>query len=172
MPSNQECETGVNTPLSFNKDLSELVQVLKPLNGEKNFTSKLVSKVHFKAGQIIYPLKGLTLAKKRYTTVQIGENNHIELNSDLVYMNHSCDPSVNVDTDNRFVIAMKDIAPGAELTFFYPTTEWDMDQPFQCWCSHPKCIKEVQGAKYLPKHVFEENKYIFNSHILKLKASE
>ncbi|KAJ1537753.1 hypothetical protein HK405_014379, partial [Cladochytrium tenue] len=50
--------------------------------------------------------------------------------------NHSCNPSVFVDVDARQVVAAHDIPAGAQLTFFYPSTEWDMDQPFRCWCAN------------------------------------
>jgi hypothetical protein len=33
-------------------------------------------------------------AEPTYATVQTGKNEHLNLNSDLVYINHSCEPSV------------------------------------------------------------------------------
>ncbi len=33
-----------------------------------------------------------------YTSVQTGRDSHVELNSDLVYCNHSCAPSLEFDT--------------------------------------------------------------------------
>ena len=59
---------------------------------------------------------------------------HVELNSDLVYLNHSCDPTVLIDAENFKVLAAKDLKQGTELAFFYPSTEWEMAQPFECWC--------------------------------------
>jgi hypothetical protein len=32
--------------------------------------------------------------KPTYATVQMGKNQHLNLNSDLIYINHSCDPSL------------------------------------------------------------------------------
>ena len=113
--------------------LNEVVEVIRG-DGD-GYTSKLVTKVPFKAGQVVFRLEGLTTApKKRYTTVQVGPDEHVELNSDLVYMNHSCDPSVILDTLNRTVTATRDLKAGDELCFFYPSSEWDMIQPFPCWC--------------------------------------
>ena len=61
--------------------------------------------------------------------------------------NHSCDPATYIDTENLQIIALRDISKGDELTFFYPSTEWEMIQPFQCNCQAQNCIKEVKGAK-------------------------
>ncbi|KAI9218713.1 hypothetical protein BC828DRAFT_338658, partial [Blastocladiella britannica] len=114
-----------------------------------NLTSKLVTTRAYAAGEVIAPIEGVTYAAKRYTTVQTGLNEHVELNSDLVYCNHSCDPSVIFDTDKMEVRAVRAMAEGDEMTFFYPASEWDMDKPFDCWCGATQCVKKVQGAKYL-----------------------
>ncbi|KAF8972661.1 hypothetical protein BDZ97DRAFT_2003516 [Flammula alnicola] len=101
-------------------------------------------------------LKGLTRSHKAYTSVQCGRNDHIELNSDLVYINHSCEPNVAFDLSSPdqckwHLRALKDIQPGDTLTFFYPSTEWDMDQPFNCECGTQTCLGMIQGARYLSK---------------------
>lgn len=43
---------------------------------------------------------------------------------------HSCDPNLGVDLQSPDreewrVVALKDIKAGEELTWFYPSTEWD-----------------------------------------------
>jgi SET domain-containing protein len=63
---------------------------------------------------------GITDAPKRWTSVQFGRHRHIELNSELVYINHSCDPTVIFDVKNNKLVAAKDINVGDEFTFFYP----------------------------------------------------
>ena len=118
-------------------ELSSIVQVV-PGNAEKDLASKLVTRVPLKPGQVLFALKGLTLGKKRYTTVQVSKDEHVELNSDLVYMNHSCEPTLIVDVTHRVICVAKELNPGDELTFFYPSTEWEMDQPFPCWCGSEK----------------------------------
>jgi hypothetical protein len=123
----------------------------------ESFSSKLVAERAFPKGATIATLEGLTPGAKRYSTVQISQTEHIELNSDLVFMNHSCNPSTLMDVDRMVVSATRDLAAGDELTFFYPSTEWDMGkllysiliycsssdlinvlymiaQPFSCWC--------------------------------------
>lgn len=91
-----------------------------------SFSSKLVAERDFKKGETIADLTGLTPGPKRYSSVQISATEHVELNSDLLYLNHSCDPSTYLDITKRAIVALKDIKQGEELTFFYPSTEWDM----------------------------------------------
>ncbi|KAI8991009.1 hypothetical protein BDF20DRAFT_811117 [Mycotypha africana] len=122
----------------------------------ESFTSKLVAQRAFTKGAVIAHMEGLTPGDKRYSTVQISKDKHIELNSDLVFMNHSCDPSAHMDVDGMVVSALKDILPGDELTFFYPSTEWDMAQPFTCWCGAAKCIEVVRGAHYLSSEILKQ----------------
>ena len=56
-----------------------------------------------------------------YATVQIGRDRHLNLNSDLLYINHSCEPSLIFDTAGLNILAgPKGLKPGDELTFFYP----------------------------------------------------
>ncbi|KAF9921233.1 hypothetical protein FBU30_008778 [Linnemannia zychae] len=76
---------------------------------EGSFNSQLVASRDYKKDEVIVAIEGTTPGPKKYTTVQVGRDQHIELNSDLVYLNHSCDPSISFDTDKMQVIAIKDI---------------------------------------------------------------
>ncbi|KAJ3028022.1 UNVERIFIED_CONTAM: hypothetical protein HDU68_002605 [Siphonaria sp. JEL0065] len=142
--------------------LANTVQVIPGTEGD--FTSRLVSKVELKPGQVLASLEAMTSApEKRYSTVQVGPNSHVELNSDLLYMNHSCDPNVVLDVDHKVVAAAKPILPGDAITFFYPSTEWEMNQPFECWCGSPKCLKHVKGAKFMTTQ--ELDQFAMSRHI-------
>ncbi|KAI9353954.1 hypothetical protein BD770DRAFT_347661 [Pilaira anomala] len=132
----------------------------------ESFSSKLCAVRAFPKGSTIARLEGLTPGPKRYSTVQVSKSKHIELNSDLVFMNHSCDPSTHMNVDSARVTATRDIAAGDELTFFYPSTEWDMAQPFACWCGSPKCIETVQGARHLSADIL--NQFELCQHIREL----
>ncbi|MES2003764.1 MAG: SET domain-containing protein-lysine N-methyltransferase [Bacteroidota bacterium] len=85
-----------------------------------------------------------------YLTVQTGEQKHITLLPDfLQYINHSCDPNVFFDTTAMQLITLKEIQPGDEFVFFYPSTEWEMAQPFDCFCGTKNCLHRIQGAAFL-----------------------
>lgn len=55
---------------------------------------------------------------------------------------------------------------GDVLTFFYPSTEWDMAQPFECKCGEEKCLGWIKGAKELEPEVLKE--YFMNEHVVGL----
>jgi hypothetical protein len=124
----------------------------------------------FKAGEIICPFtSGEVLDHPTYLTVQVDDQSHITLLPvNLQYTNHSCDPNIFFDTTRMQVIALKDIQEGAEFTFFYPSTEWRMAQPFDCHCGSANCIGQIQGAGDLPSNVL--SRYRLTDFIqLKLK---
>lgn len=99
-----------------------------------------------------------------YLTVQIDLNKHITLQPDfLQYCNHSCEPNVFFNTISFELVALKNINVGDELTFFYPSSEWDINQQFTCNCGNKNCLKTIKGAAYLSKEVL--SKYILTDFI-------
>jgi hypothetical protein len=137
-------------------------------SGEKS----LHAMVPFMPGDIIYPFAAKeTLTAPNYLTVQLNEQEHILLNPEfLQYINHSCDPNVFFDTTNKVVTCLREIEVGEEMTFFYPSTEWSMDQKFECHCGTERCLVSIQGAAHLHPDVL--NTYQLSAYIQdKLKFS-
>jgi len=92
-----------------------------------------------------------------YLTLQTGLDKHILLDPVfLQYTNHSCNPNVFFDTHTMQLIAIKEIQPGDELLFFYPSTEWDMVQPFDCFCGSVACLHKISGAAHLSKKTVKQ----------------
>ncbi len=58
----------------------------------------------------------------------------------------------------------RDLKVGDELTFFYPSTEWDMAQPFRCECGAEECKGWIQGAGSMDRGLLEG--YWLNEHIV------
>ncbi len=105
-----------------------------------------------------------TLDAPTYLTVQTGTDKHIILKPGfLQYINHSCNPNVFFDTATLELIAIKEIQPGDELLFFYPSTEWDMAQPFDCSCGSQNCLRRIKGAAHLTPE--EVSRYRLTSFI-------
>lgn len=131
----------------------------------KAFGSGAFSLVDLPAGALFAKITEATPSRKAWTSVQTGVNSHIELNSDLVYCNHSCAPSLVFDM-SRMEVRVVDEHPlrkGDALTFFYPSTEWDMDQPFQCTCNAAECRGWICGASKMSPEVLGD--YWLNPHI-------
>lgn len=131
----------------------------------------LHSRREFKADEVISEFTSRsTYQHPNYLTVQLGDKEHIELFPEfLECINHSCDPNCFFDTDKLQLIALKPITEGEEMTFFYPSTEWDMDQAFQCHCGTANCIEMIKGAKYLSGSAVKN--YRFTSFIKQKLAS-
>jgi hypothetical protein len=125
----------------------------------------------FSAGDLLAPFDALRHheAPSRMT-VQVSETDHIELSpSWLAFINHSCEPNTRFDPALRALVAEREIAPGDELTFFYPSTEWDMATPFDCRCGALRCIGRIDGASRLGPSVLAG--YWVSAHIRRLLAS-
>ncbi|RDL40274.1 putative galactose-proton symport [Venustampulla echinocandica] len=135
-----------------------------------SFTTKSISTVDLPPNAVFAKLAfpPCTLAEKAtYATVQIGRDQHMNLNSDLVYINHGCVPSVIFDTSSlNVIVGPKGLKAGDELTFFYPSTEWDMAQGFDCFCGADTCRGFIAGAKNMKKEQLEG--LWLNDHIKRL----
>lgn len=61
---------------------------------------------------------------------------------------------------------------GDELSFFYPSTEWAFDRPFQCACEEVGCLGEVRGAEALREEEIAKGGWFLNGHIEELLATK
>ena len=99
---------------------------------------------------------GKIFSKPNYLTVQVGVDKHIALAPEfLQYINHSCDPNVFFDTSTFEVRTLRDIDMNEEFTFFYPSTELDMAQPFNCYCGSGCCLQTIRGAVHIDRDVLK-----------------
>ena len=112
----------------------------------------------FQPGEVIAEFSAGTIAAEpTYLTVQVDTGKHITLQPEfLQYINHSCAPNVFFDTTMMKLVALKEIRQEEEMTFFYPSTEWEMTQPFRCYCGSPACLGEIKGAAFLSKNVWKQ----------------
>ena len=151
-------------------DISSLLHVNR---SEVDFGSSATSKISLPPGALFARITSATYSPRRsYSSVQATRDADIELNSDLVFINHSCDPSLEFDM-TKFevrVVQHRPLRKGDELSFFYPSTEWDMAQPFDCGCgaSEVVCLKWITGAKFVDEKILR--RYWLNQHIEELLA--
>ncbi|KAF2399491.1 hypothetical protein EJ06DRAFT_531031 [Trichodelitschia bisporula] len=151
-----------------NPDLASRLSVER---SDVAFGSRAVSLVDLPAGALFARIATATPGTKAYSSVQVAESAHIELNSELLYCNHSCDPSLVFDMGAMEVRVGEGRAlrKGDSLTFFYPSTEWDMAQPFECSCGAEKCLGWIHGAKDIDEQVL--GRYYLNEHIVRMLKS-
>lgn len=93
-------------------------------------------------------------------TVQVNEDIHVTLLPEfLQYVNHSCNPNIFFDTERMELRCLRSIDAGDEFTFFYPSTEWSMAEPFKCFCGLNNCLREIQGASFLSQDAVAANEF-------------
>lgn len=122
--------------------------------------NSLHSAKSFKKDEVICSFKaGITQSYATYLTVQVDVEKHITLQPEfLQYINHSCEPTVFFDTTTMELIALQDLNDGDEFTFFYPSTEWNMAQPFICNCGSTNCLQLINGAMHLSESTLHKYK--------------
>jgi hypothetical protein len=122
----------------------------------------------FAAGEVLTPFRAAaTYDRPARMTLQVSEREHITLlPSVLTFTNHSCDPNAFFDVEQWRVIALRPISVGEPITFFYPSTEWTMAEPFACACGSPRCLQRIAGASQLPEHSLQGQR--LNPHITRL----
>jgi hypothetical protein len=117
-----------------------------------------------RAGQLIHQVTAPTVrSTPNVYSIQTGPHTHVDDLGPVSFINHSCDPNTVFDAEAIALRAIRDVEPGDELTFFYPSTEWDMHHPFVCRCGAPQCVRLVAGAKYLSADVL--GRYYINPHV-------
>lgn len=93
-------------------------------------------------------------------------------------MNHSCDPNggIKFTPYGIFLIALKDIKIGDEITWDYSTTMYKNDWVMNCRCGSEKCRKKIGEFLKIPKRRqnFYINRGVVAPYILKAikKAQE
>ena len=72
------------------------------------------------------------------------------------FVNHSCDPNCETDeVDGRvWVIAVRQIKPGEELTYDYMLYDGDEDDPAPCHCGSANC----RGTMYSDSEIRRQNR--------------
>lgn len=124
---------------------------------------RLIAQDRIAQGSIFHKITDYRLTHSpSFTSVQIAVDLHIE-EIYLSSLNHSCVPNVAIDVNKLELWAIREIEAGEELTFFYPSTEWEMSAPFHCLCQSASCLKIIAGAKYCSADLLSQ--YTLSRHI-------
>lgn len=153
----------MNTTQTFN-----LISAVDGFEVRMNTTTKqkgLFSLHKYCIGEKLVPFTAASIeTSPNYLTVQINKNTHIHLNPTfLQFINHSCTPNVFFNTTTMQLECIQNIVPGAEIVFFYPSTEWEIASTFKCHCGSPECILEITGAANTPLDIL--SKYRLSDYI-------
>ncbi|KAG3153277.1 hypothetical protein PI124_g143 [Phytophthora idaei] len=125
----------------------------------------------FKKDDVIGSAPGTIYPKPTRFTVQITPDKHMDFTGGLEFVNHSCNPNTRIDmVENEAkvsFIAIKPIKEGEHLTFDYSTSEWDMDEKFDCRCGASNCSGHIGGAKHLNDDEVNARLPYFTSSVLR-----
>lgn len=150
--------------LSYRSPKTEVRE--SPIHGKGLFAKQAIA-----AGEIVAVKGGHILTKQEWTTlepqlgaaeIQISEELFIapiqqeQREGGMLYTNHSCDPNIAMQGQIVFV-AMRDIAPGEELTHDWATTD-DLDYVMECKCRGPHCRGVITGKDWLKQELQEKYK--------------
>ncbi len=103
------------------------------------------SRIPHKRGTALYNLmNGEPVRSPTRTSIQITQDLHIEDEIGSC-INHSCSPSCSIE--DFFVVTLKDIEAGEEITFNYNENEDVVSSPFEC----SSCGKMVLGRNHEQK---------------------
>lgn len=132
----------------------------------------VVAKRNYKAGEILFLVKGPIVSQPSKYSFSLSIDEHIEperpdgLPDFGHYTNHSCDPTALVRAVRKEneapyieVIARKDINTGEELTFDYASLEYEVTiAGKECKCKSGVCRGKIHGFKDLPADIVEKYK--------------
>jgi transcriptional regulator with XRE-family HTH domain len=131
------------------------------------------------AGAMILELAGVESPNASRDSVQVGLDAHLHPFEGRTHLsgegepvwpllNHSCAP--NACLRGRSLIALQDVSAGAEVTFDYNTTEWDMANPFPCWCGQATCVGLVRGYRWLDEDARRLRREAAAAHLLERES--
>jgi len=132
-----------------------------PIQGKGLFATCAIAK-----GEIVAAKGGHVLTKQAWTAlerdlgpadIQVSDDLFIapvtqsERDGGMLYTNHSCDPNLAIQ-GQIVLVAMRDIAPGEELTIDWATTD-DGDHEMACRCGSAHCRGTVTGKDWMKKEL-------------------
>jgi hypothetical protein len=178
-PTSKKAQTNPAFPLTVN-NLDHIMRFEPAFGG--NQWSTVARKDQPAGSHLCYITTHKPVPAPTWSSVQTGKQSHIEFDSALVYMNHSCAPTVEIEVfspddrglyvDGRAgevrVVKGRDLKEGDELVWFYPSTEFISPRPFECRCGAGEgaCISMQRGACYVDPEFL--TKHFLNQHIYEL----
>ncbi|MCB0323006.1 MAG: SET domain-containing protein-lysine N-methyltransferase [Bdellovibrionales bacterium] len=141
----------------MNRDQAEYLEVITTAHCGR----ALQTRVALPKGQRVLEFRGPRLSQAEITeperTLQVSASLYIGPTGSVEdFVNHSCEPScrLEVDGERLYLVALDDLAEGAEITFDYATSTnlgdgWSM----QCHCGAAHCRGVIQDFSLLPEEL-------------------
>lgn len=131
----------------------------------------------FARGDLILETNGKVLNHQTEHSLQIGWGVHLEPDSPIRLMNHSCEPSAGVKTNGRGFpdfYAFRDIRAGEAITFDYAMTEYahytredeELEFSLDCMCGSESCRGHLGYYAKLPDDIKQKYKGFVSDYLL------
>lgn len=120
------------------------------------------SKIPIRPQEIILEFTGKILKSEELPPISSSsEDRYLQIDRDTYmgpsgsfddYINHSCDPNTGLifRSGHIFLVALRDIPSGEEITWDYSTTMDEDDWEIPCICRSSLCRGRIGDFKYLP----------------------
>jgi hypothetical protein len=145
------------TDLTYRSSKTEVRD--SPIHGKGLFAKAAIARGEIVAvkGGYIMNLEEWTAIEKDLGSAEIQTSDDLfiaplsqeQRQGSMVYTNHCCEPNIAIQGQIVFV-AMRDIAPGEELTHDWATTD-DSDYEIQCRCGASRCRGTLTGKDWMRK---------------------
>ena len=99
-------------------------------------------------------------------TIQFGKNLWRDSMGLARYVNHSCDPNCGIKK-LFYVVAMRTIRPGEQITWDYEMTEKNPTWRLKCKCGSPLCRKIIGHYRMMPLEIRIKYKGYISEWIIK-----
>lgn len=123
--------------------------------GTNHLGKAIFATVDINKGEFVQEFTGKILREKfiphsysgsRDRYMQVGPDEYMGPSGDFDdLINHSCDPNCGMRFDSRgtYLVAIRDIKEGEEVTWDYSTTLLSTDWVMKCRCRQPSCRKVI-----------------------------
>ena len=128
----------------------------------------------FIPGTLIATYGGVRVERPSSHSLQLDKDTHVLAQEENIaqYVNHACEPNaIFIPVPQLLVahlVAIEYVEAGEHVTFNYNTTEYSMQESFNCKCGAPTCDGEIRGYAHLPPQRQKDLRPLCVPHLLTL----
>lgn len=128
----------------------------------------------FIPGTLIATYGGVRVERPSSHSLQLDKDTHVLAQEENIaqYVNHACEPNaIFIPVPQLLVahlVAIEYVEAGEHVTFNYNTTEYSMQESFNCKCGAPTCDGNIRGYAHLPPQRQKDLRPLCVPHLLTL----
>jgi len=105
----------------------------------------LAASIVIESGFVLLDVSKLSrIPRNNRHALTIAEGQYLDtVGTDVMYLDHSCQPNLIFELETLKFITKRQIAVGEILSFDYTLTELEISSPFDCVCGYENCQGRV-----------------------------